>query len=472
MPIVHPVILSGGSGSRLWPLSRALHPKQLIPLVSGRSLIQETVARVADPALYAPPMVVCGVEQRFQVAEQVRALEAAAADIVLEPMGRNTAPAVAVAALRTAERAGPDAVLALLPADHQVLDFAGFRRAMALAADLAAAGRLVTFGIVPDTPATGYGYIQRGEALGDGAYTVARFVEKPDLATAEAFLADGRFTWNGGMFIARADRLLDELARHAPGVLDGARAALADGHGDLDFFRLGDDAFAACPSISFDYAVMEKTDQAAVVEAAFGWSDVGAWSALWELSAHDGDDNAVFGDVLTHKTTRSYIRSDGMLTAVVGLSDVIVVTTADAILVASMADAQEVKEIVAALNAAGRTEAREHTRIYRPWGFYQTLHEGERFKVKRITVSPGQRLSLQRHYHRAEHWVVVNGTAVVTRDAEEILVRENEAVYLPLGCAHRLTNPGKVPLNLIEVQSGPYLEEDDIERLQDDYART
>ncbi|MCA8932284.1 MAG: mannose-1-phosphate guanylyltransferase/mannose-6-phosphate isomerase, partial [Rhodospirillaceae bacterium] len=283
--------------------------------------------------------------------------------------------------------------------------------------------------------------------------------------------ADGRFTWNGGMFIARADRLLEELGRHAPDVLDGAHAALAAGRGDLDFFRLDDDAFAACPSISFDYAVMEKTDRAAVVEAAFGWSDVGAWSALWELSAHDGDGNAVIGDVLTHKTTRSYIRSDGMLTAVVGLSDVIVVTTADAILVASMAEAQEVKEIVAALNAAGRTEAREHTRIYRPWGFYQTLHEGERFKVKRITVTPGQRLSLQRHYHRAEHWVVVNGTAVVTRDAEEILVRENEAVYLPLGCAHRLTNPGKVPLNLIEVQSGPYLEEDDIERLQDDYAR-
>ncbi|MCA8931680.1 MAG: mannose-1-phosphate guanylyltransferase/mannose-6-phosphate isomerase, partial [Rhodospirillaceae bacterium] len=301
MPIVHPVILSGGSGSRLWPLSRAMHPKQLIPLVSGRSLIQDTVGRVTDPTLYAAPMVVCGVEQRFQVAEQVRALELGQADIVLEPMGRNTAPAVAVAALRTAERAGPDAVVALLPADHQVLDLPGFRKAMALAAELAEAGRLVTFGIVPDTPATGYGYIQRGEDLGPGAYTVARFVEKPDLATAEGFLADGRFTWNGGMFIARADRLLEELGRHAPDVLEGARAALAAGRGDLDFFRLDDDAFAACPSISFDYAVMEKTDRAAVVEAAFGWSDVGAWSALWELSAHDGDGNAVIGDVLTHK---------------------------------------------------------------------------------------------------------------------------------------------------------------------------
>lgn len=471
MTIVHPVILSGGSGSRLWPLSRALYPKQLIPLVSDRSLIQDTVTRVTDSDRFGPPIVICGDEQRFQVAEQLRTAPTPDADIVLEPVGRNTAPAAAAAALRAHARRGADAVIALLPADHQVADVDGFHDAMARAAALAMDGWLVTFGMVPDAPVTGYGYIQRGAALADRAYAVARFVEKPDPATAEGFLADGRFSWNSGMFVARADRLLEELARFAPAVLDGVRAALAAGRADLDFFRMDPDAFAACPSISFDYAVMEKTDRAAVVEAAFGWSDVGSWSALWELSSRDGDDNAAIGDVMTHDTRRSYIRSDGMLTAVVGLSDVIVVTTDDAVLVAAMDKAQDVKEIVAGLNERSRSEAREHTRVYRPWGFYQTLHEGERFKVKRITVRPGARLSLQRHYHRAEHWVVVNGTALVTRDDEEILVRENEAVYLPLGCAHRLTNPGKVTLNLIEVQSGPYLEEDDIVRLQDDFDR-
>ena len=468
---VTPVILSGGSGSRLWPLSRTLTPKQLIPLVSDRSLIQETVSRVSDGELYDSPVLICGAEHRFLVAEQINSLGTVNAEIVLEPMGRNTAPAAAIAALRVQARSGEDAVLALLPADHQVLDHAAFRAGMERAAALAADGHIVTFGIVPDTPATGYGYVRRGAALGEGAFGVERFVEKPDLATAGGFLADGGYTWNSGMFVARADRLIAELDRHVPAVLAAARDAVAKGVADLDFFRLDKAAFAASSSISFDYAVMEKTDRAAVVEAAFGWSDVGSWSALWDLAPRDAAGNATLGDVLVHDTSRSYVRSDGLLTAVVGLSDVVVVTTADAVLVASMDKAQDVKAIVAALKAADRPEAEAHTRIYRPWGFYQTVHEGNRFKVKRITVTPGQRLSLQRHYHRAEHWVVVNGTALVTRDREEILVRENESVYLPLGCTHRLTNPGKVPLNLIEVQSGPYLEEDDIERFEDDYAR-
>ena len=467
-----PVVLSGGVGSRLWPLSREFYPKQLIALTGPNTLIQDTVARVSGRERFQPPIVICSEEQRFLVAEQVRSAAFGGTEIVLEPIGRNTAPAAAIAGLRALARAD-DALLLLLPADHRIGDQETFLAAVDRAARAAETGAIVTFGVTPTGPETGYGYIKRGEPLDgcDGAYRVERFVEKPDLARAREYLADGGYAWNSGMFLCSAQRLIDEMDAHAPDVLAAAREAVAKGRSDLDFFRLDRDALARGPSISIDYAVMEKTPHAAVVTADFPWSDIGSWSSLWEQSERNGDGNATRGDVMIVDTRNSYVRSDGLLTAVVGVDDLIVVTTDDAVLVASRDRAQEVKAVVDRLKQEDRPEARFHTRVYRPWGYHQSLHHGDRFQVKRITVNPGARLSLQRHFHRAEHWVVVNGTALVTRGDEEVLVRENESVYLPLGCVHRLTNPGKVPLNLIEVQSGPYLQEDDIERLEDDYAR-
>jgi mannose-1-phosphate guanylyltransferase / mannose-6-phosphate isomerase len=467
-----PVVMSGGSGSRLWPLSRELYPKQLLNLCSDRSMLQETVARFAGRPEFDAPIIVANQEHRFIIAEQLRQIGVAPRAIVLEPEGRNTAPACAVAALMAAAD-DPDAVLLVLPADHLIRDVPSFIAAAEQAACAAAAGRLVTFGIRPTSAETGYGYIRKGDPLpGLGEVrTVAAFVEKPDAARAAAWVASGEYLWNGGMFMFPATVLLSELERLAPAVLESVRPAVANAVRDLDFLRLDPAAFAACPSISIDYAVMEKTDIAAVAPCDMGWTDVGSWSALWDVGERDADGNVLRGDVVTHGAKDSYVLSEHGLTAVVGLDNVVVVSTEDAVLVASRDAAQDVKKIVDQLKASGRSEARSHCKVHRPWGSFQGLHSGDRFQVKMLSIAPGARLSLQRHHHRAEHWVVVNGTALVTRGEEKIYVYENESVYIPIGAVHRLENPGKVPLNIIEVQSGSYLGEDDIVRLEDSYGR-
>ena len=471
---IHPVILSGGAGVRLWPMSREKYPKQFLPLCSERSMLQDTAHRVADPALFAEPLVICNQDHRFIIAEQMRQTGLGTAQIVLEPVGRNTAAAAAVAALIVAER-DPDGLLLLLPADHAIQDQGAFMKAVAIAAAAAEAGHLTTFGIVPTAPETGYGYIRQGDAIPghEGALRVAAFVEKPPRETAERYLAEKNCFWNSGMFLLPARRYLEELGRWEPAVLEASRTALAKGRSDLDFFRLDEEAFAASPSISIDYAVMERTEAAAVVPCSIGWTDVGAWPALWEIGAKDAGGNVCHGDAIAWNSTGCYARSeDGALVALLGMSDTVVVATDDAILVAAKDRAQDIKPLVEHLKAQGRSQPLLHRRVHRPWGYYQSLHAGDRFQVKRLTVAPGAQLSLQKHYHRAEHWVVVNGTALVTRGEEQILLRENESVYIPLGIAHRLENPGKVPLNLIEVQVGSYLGEDDIVRFDDHYGRS
>lgn len=468
-PII-PVILSGGSGTRLWPLSRASYPKQFLALTGERTLMQQTVAR-AQAATSAPPMVICSAEHRFLVAEQLRAMGIpvgpGGARIVLEPMARNTAAAVAVAALIAAE-ATPEALLLVLAADHAIADVPGFAAAIARAAALP--DRLTTFGMKPDRPETGYGYIKPGAPLGEGAHAVETFVEKPDAATAARYVADG-YLWNSGSFLFPARLVLQELGTHAPAVLEAAKAAIAAAAPDLDFLRLDAASFGQAPSISIDYAVMEKTRIAAVVPAAIGWSDIGSFDALWAVAAKDAAGNVALGDALVLDSANCFVRSDGLLTAVLGLADAVVVTSDDAVLVTTRDRAQDVKKVVDALKARGRKEGTEHRRVYRPWGFYEGLIQGDRFQVKRIQVTPGAKLSLQKHFHRAEHWVVVKGTAIVTRDAETLMVRETESVYLPLGCVHRMENPGRIPLVLIEVQVGSYTGEDDIVRIEDTYGR-
>ena len=472
MQQIVPVILSGGSGTRLWPVSRESFPKQLWPLVSERSMIQETALRAAG-AGFAAPIVVCNQEHRFLIAEQLRAAGIMGARIVLEPVGRNSAPAILAAALLQAE-IDADAVLWMMAADAAIADVPALHVALDRAAQAARAGRIVTFGMKPTAPETGYGYIEVGDPLAGiaGVYTLARFVEKPDAATAAALVASGTHLWNSGMFVFTARTLITEMEAHAPEVLTAVRQAVEKRIQDLDFLRLDPESFAAGPNISLDYAVAERTSHAAVVQADIGWSDVGSWNALWELAAKDDAGNAAIGDVILEGARDCYVRSDGILTAVVGLQDAVVVVTEDAVLAMHRDQAQDVKKIVDRLKAAKRQQAVAHNRMYRPWGFYEGLITGDRFQVKRIVVTPGQKLSLQKHFHRAEHWVVVNGSAIVTRDAETLLVRENESVYLPLGCVHRLENPGKIPLTLIEVQSGPYLGEDDIVRFEDTYGRT
>lgn len=471
-PRIYPVVLSGGSGMRLWPMSREAYPKQLLPLCSELTMLQETARRVGDPARFAPPLFICNQEHRFIIAEQLRQIHMPASDIVLEPVGRNTAAAAAVAALQV-QAQDPDGLLLLLPADHLIRDVPAFLAAVDAAVAAAAGGRLVTFGIVPGAPETGYGYIRRGAPLDDApGHRVAAFVEKPDRATAEGFLADGGYLWNSGMFVFSAAAFLAELERYEPLVLDACRAAIAKGARDLDFYRLDPDAFAAAPGVSIDCAVMERTANAAVVAADMGWTDVGAWSALWEVGAKDENGNVALGDVVLQGASNNYARSEtDAVVALLGVDNLVVVATDDAILVAARDRVQDIKPLVEELKRAGRPEPQIHRKVHRPWGFYQSLHAGDRFQVKRLTVAPGARLSLQKHYHRAEHWVVVNGTALVTRGDEQILLRENESIYLPLGVAHRLENPGKVPLNLIEVQSGSYLGEDDIVRIEDTYGR-
>lgn len=467
---IQPLILSGGSGSRLWPMSRTQYPKQLLPLLGQETMLQATVSRLDGLTGVAAPMVVCNQEHRFLVAEQLRAIQRPATAIVLEPVGRNTAPAVAVAALAL-EMDDPDAVLLVLPADHHIADIAAFHSAIEQAARAAAAGHLVTFGIVPTAPETGYGYIQTGAPNGDGALCVSAFIEKPDLARAQAFLAQGDHFWNSGMFAFRPGVFLEEIAQHAPEILAAARTSLERASRDLDFIRLERAAFEACPADSIDYAVMEKTRRAVVVPANMGWSDIGSWTSLWAQSTKNAAGNAVLGDVLTEDATDCLIRAESRLVAAVGVEHLIIVETADAVLVAHKDAAQSVKQIVAQLDRLKRPEAALHRRVYRPWGWYEGVDEGSRFQVKRLMVNPGQRLSLQMHHHRAEHWVVVSGTAKVTRGDETMLVAENQSTFIPLGTKHRLENPGQIPLHLIEVQSGGYLGEDDIVRMDDDYRR-
>jgi mannose-1-phosphate guanylyltransferase/mannose-6-phosphate isomerase len=470
--IVVPVILSGGSGTRLWPLSRASFPKHLWPLLSDHSLIQETALRGVGDG-FAPPIIVCNHEQRFLIAEQLREVGVFNARIVLEPVGRNSAPAVAAAALLAAEE-NPHAMLWIMAADASIRCHDALHQALASAALAARAGYIVTFGMKPMRVETGYGYIELGTDLpvSPGVYNVSCFIEKPDAAAAADYVGSGRYLWNSGMFVFTAATLLREMRFHAPDVLDVVTRAMDARTRDLDFIRLDPVEFAACPNISFDYAVAERTELAAVVPADLGWSDVGSWDALWELGSKDAAGNVALGDVVLEGASDCYVRSDGMLTAVVGLKDVVLVTTEDAVLALHRDRAQDVKKIVERLRAAGRHEVAAHNRCYRPWGFYENLIQGDRFQVKRIVVEPGQKLSLQKHYHRAEHWVVVVGSALVTRDDERLLLRENESVYLPLGCVHRLENPGRIPLTLIETQSGTYLGEDDIVRLEDTYGRT
>ena len=470
-PDIVPVILSGGTGSRLWPLSRESNPKQFWPLLSTMSMVQETARRASGPG-FASPVVVVGEAHRFLVAEQLRDADIATPQIVLEPEGRNSAPAIAIAALLVAE-AQPDAVLWIMAADAAITDVPALHAALDLAAQAARGGRIVTFGMRPTEPHTGFGYIEMGEPLADvpGVKAVQSFTEKPDLATAQRLVAGGRHSWNSGMFVATASMLIAELREHAPAVLAAARAALESAARDLDFIRLGAEAFHAAPAISIDYAVMERTRHAAVVPADLGWSDVGSWDALWEASPRDAAGNVVQGPVELLDCAGSYVRSEGILTAVLGLQDVVVVVTDDAVLAMPRSRAQDVKKMVERLKARGMKQAVEHRRMYRPWGHYEGLITGDRFQVKQIVVRPGGRLSLQKHHHRAEHWVVVKGTARVQRDAESLLLSENQSVYLPLGCIHRLENPGMIPLALIEVQVGSYLGEDDIVRLEDNYGR-
>ncbi|QNA94716.1 mannose-1-phosphate guanylyltransferase/mannose-6-phosphate isomerase [Stenotrophomonas maltophilia] len=467
MSSIQPVILSGGSGTRLWPLSREAYPKQFLPLAGELTMLQATWKRVA-PIAARGPLVIANEEHRFVAAEQLQQVGAEPAAIILEPVGRNTAPAIAVAALE-ATRDGADALLLVLPSDHVITDEAAFRRAVQAAAGAAEAGKLVTFGIVPTGPETGYGYIKAAE--GQGLRAVERFVEKPDLDTATGYVSSGQYYWNSGMFLFKASRYLQELERFQPAMLAGSRQAWQQARRDADFTRLDKDAFTAVPSDSIDYAVMEKTADAVVIPLDAGWNDVGSWTALRDVSQQDGDGNAHQGDVIAIDCRNTYAYGQ-RLVAMVGLDDVIVVETDDAVLVGKADRMQEVKTVVAQLKAEGRSEATWHRKVYRPWGAYDSIDNGERFQVKRITVKPGGTLSLQMHHHRAEHWIVVSGTAEVTRGDEVILLSENQSTYIPLGVTHRLRNPGKLPLELIEVQSGSYLGEDDIVRFEDTYGRS
>jgi len=464
-----PVLLSGGVGSRLWPVSREAHPKQFLPLAGEITMLQETLRRTASLNASAP-LVVCNEEHRFMVAEQLRQLELQAGALILEPLGRNTAPAVALAALH-AVNTNPESVLLVLPADHLIKDVDAFVAAVIKAQPLAASGRLMTFGVVPTAPETGYGYIKCGAALADDLYELERFVEKPDSATARGYLESGGYLWNSGMFLLRARSYLDELAKHAPEILSCCQRAMQAATVDLFFVRPDADAFKQCPSDSIDYAVMEKTNIGGVVSLDCGWSDVGAWSALWEVAERDIHGNACRGDVIVDNCRDSFFRSESRLVAATGVDNLVVVETADAILIADRDKVQDVKRIVTTLKSRQREEAFLHRRVYRPWGSYESLVSSERFQVKRIVVNPKQRLSLQMHHHRAEHWIVVKGTAEVTCEDKVFMLGEDESTYIPLGHKHRLANPGQIPLEIIEVQSGAYLGEDDIVRFEDVYGR-
>ena len=468
---LYPVILSGGSGSRLWPLSREHYPKPLLPLVSDNTLLQETACRLDGMPDLGDAVYVCNETHRFLLAEQVAQLGKTPATIILEPEGRNTAPALTLAALYLVKQ-DPDAMMVVMPADHVMTEPQQFVAAVEQGSDNAEQGALVTFGIVPESPETGYGYIKRDAQIGSsGAYTVARFVEKPDQQKAEQYVSEGDYYWNSGIFLMRADRWLDEISQHRPDILKNCRAAMNKGVQDSDFFRVDKELFHECPGDSIDYAVMEKTDRAVVVPISAGWSDIGAWSALWNVCPQDADGNVIQGDVLAEDTRNAFLVAQHRCLATVGLDNVVVVETADAVLVASKDKAQNVKAIVDRLKDSGRDESKMHRQVYRPWGSYEGIDAGPRFQVKRLSVKPGAQLSLQMHHHRAEHWIIVKGTARVTCGDQVFPLHENESTYIPIGEKHRLENPGNIPLEVIEIQSGSYLGEDDIVRYEDVYDR-
>lgn len=469
---IKPVVLSGGSGSRLWPLSRAKYPKQFLPMLGSKSLFTQTLERVGPAYGFEDAIVVANEHHRFIVNEQTDAAGITLDALILEPVGRNTAPAFAVAAL-TAAKVDPEQLLLFLPSDHVILDTPGFHQAVAVAAEAASAGFLCCFGMTPTRPDTGYGYIAAGQPLAgvSGAFHIDGFREKPDSKTAADYLASGNYSWNSGMFLMKASAILEEFERLQPDMLQACRAALETVTQDLNFLRMQEAAFSRVPANSVDYAIMEATEKAAVVPAEFGWSDVGSFSALADVQQADANGNVTTGDVMLEDSRNCFVQSGDKLVTLVGVEDLIVVSTADAVMVALKSRDQDVKTIVDRLKHEGRIEADFHTTVYRPWGNYTSIGAGERYQVKEISVYPGKRLSLQKHHHRAEHWVIVEGSAVVTRDAEEILLSENESVYLPLGAVHRLMNPGKINLKLIEVQSGSYLGEDDIVRIEDDFNR-
>src|SRR3954451_21114123 len=478
--MIHPVILSGGSGTRLWPMSRSLYPKQLLALTGDRSLLQETALRVADDRGFAAPIIIANEEHRFIIAEQLREIGVTPDALILEPFGRNTAPAACVAALRLAAipasgqiASDPEPLMLVMPSDHAIDDLAGFRQAIERAAAAARAGHLVTFGITPERAETGYGYIASGRKLESvaGAFAVTGFVEKPDPETAERYVASGEYFWNSGIFLFPASLYLSELERLRPDMLEACRAALAASKTETDFVRLDKDAFAACPSDSIDYAVMEHTLAAAVVPVSMGWSDLGSWDALWEMGDKDDRGNALAGNVVAEATRNCYLRSEAGLVAAIGVEDIVVVATDDAVMVAPRNRTQEVKQLVGRLLQEKREEADALPTVHRPWGSYRSLHNGHRVQVKHILVRPGGKLSLQMHHHRAEHWVVVQGTAKIVCGNSEKILTEDQSTYIPLGTPHRLENPGKIPLHVIEVQSGSYLGEDDIVRFEDSYGR-
>ena len=466
-----PVILCGGSGTRLWPLSRKMFPKQFLPLTSELAMLQETVARL-DGVETSDPRVICNEDHRFLVAEQMRQM-GLNAKILLEPVGRNTAPAIALSALELKACGQGDEVMLVLAADHVIENVPAFHRAIATALPQAEAGKLVTFGIVPTEPATGYGYIKgASNDNADPVMSVSAFVEKPDVDTATSYLESGDYFWNSGMFMFRADRYLEELATYRSDMLSACESAMKGTSYDLDFVRVDHDAFAACPDDSIDYAVMEKTDQAVVVPMDAGWSDVGSWSALWDVKEKDENNNVAQGDIMLESTTNSFVYGEDRLVTTLGVDDLVIVDTKDALLVAAKDKVQDVKAIVGRIKAQQRKEYLQHREVYRPWGKYDSIDQGSRYQVKRITVNPGAKLSLQKHHHRAEHWVVVKGTAEVRCGDKTMLLSENQSTYIPLGEVHQLSNPGIVPLEMIEVQSGSYLGEDDIVRFEDDYGRS
>ncbi|MBX2834038.1 MAG: mannose-1-phosphate guanylyltransferase/mannose-6-phosphate isomerase [Micavibrio sp.] len=465
-----PVILSGGSGTRLWPLSRKMYPKQFFPLVSDKTMFQETLLRVKDVAP-KKPVIIANSEQRFMAAENLRQLDVDEFTILLEEQGRNTAPAIAAAAMQAME-SDKDAVLLVLPADHTIGNLDALASASHKAEELARKGYLVVFGIKPDSPHTGYGYIESGKSIDDGALKLKNFKEKPDLETAKVYVSKDEYSWNSGMFVFKASVYLEQLRKFEPDIIKHVQEALNKGHEDLDFYRLDNDAFSKAKDISIDYAVMEKTDKGVVVPLDADWCDVGSWNSLWGVLSKDENGNVCKGDVLAHDSKNSYIHAENKLVATLGIEDLVIVDTKDALLVACKDRVDEVKNIVAELNSKGRKEGQHHRTVYRPWGHYDSIDFGARDQVKRITVNPGQKLSIQMHHHRAEHWIVVKGTAKVTKGEEQLMVSENQSVYLPLGVVHALENPGKIALELIEVQTGSYLGEDDIVRFEDLYGRS
>ena len=471
--MIHPVILSGGSGTRLWPMSRTLYPKQLLSLLGQDSLLQQTVRRVADQQGFASPLLVANEEHRFIIAEQLREIAVVPRALLLEPFGRNTAPAACIAALALTE-ADPDPLMLVMPSDHTIGNATAFAGAVERAVVAARAGALVSFGIAPERAEAGYGYIRRGGELegAEGVFAVAEFVEKPGPEQAQAYVASGEHSWNSGIFLFPARIYLDELERLRPDMVAACRQALAAAQRDSDFIRLGREAFSDCDSDSIDYAVMEHTRRAAVVPVSMEWSDVGSWDALWEMGAKDPHGNSIEGNVIAEESRNCYLRSEAGLVAAIGIEDLVVVATADAVMVAPRNRTQDVKKLVARLIKDRRDEADALPTVHRPWGTFTSLHNGHRVQVKHIMVKPGGKLSLQMHHHRAEHWVVVQGTARIRRGDQEMMLSEDQSTYIPIGTAHRLENPGKIPLHLIEVQSGSYLGEDDIIRLEDSYGRS